>query len=544
MAKVEVEYNPYLLETKVLFNGKEPRINSLVEKYMKSPLSDWINYVPEVFYDEMNGYDFDIDFSGTDLDFEELEKVFIDKGISGEDVRFFHKKELESRLQKIRRITEVMDWMSIASCRKIDIEMFKNNNSDMFEQVFQFIIIGKYKEEQFDYFNLKTQIVYIEDINDLVGVDLSFIPLIICFNENNIKTINAMINTILGRSDISEKQVFFNVSREIKEDIVRRRLIDLGINKPQIIHSINDEIVKKYFEINPLSKYIYDSINILTSKSAEIESILQKDNIEFEKTNGEIVSQLHIYDEHIEMLKKAILDLSDLENVNMPSDWSQLHKGFIKEVSEWKIKKSVINDDEDAKKLSEQYEKDIVSNYDRFIEEILKKINEKKQELKNTVTNIYANALWDKKLFKMTTEDSLVIPVEYIPSIKKTLLSYRETHYEKEKQSFFDSILKNSSEDEEEVLVISYSCQAWRTYAEKVVYKITNDYMEKNINEVNRYYHSLAEECVNYLKCLLEEQTELKNNLSGKLSEDNMLLQKDNDWLIEFKDRIKEIERM
>ncbi len=33
MAKVELNYNPYLLETKVTFNGNEPRINSLIEKY-------------------------------------------------------------------------------------------------------------------------------------------------------------------------------------------------------------------------------------------------------------------------------------------------------------------------------------------------------------------------------------------------------------------------------------------------------------------------------------------------------------------------------
>lgn len=33
MVKTELEYNPYIQETKVRFNGKNPRINSLIEKY-------------------------------------------------------------------------------------------------------------------------------------------------------------------------------------------------------------------------------------------------------------------------------------------------------------------------------------------------------------------------------------------------------------------------------------------------------------------------------------------------------------------------------
>ena len=38
MVKVELSYNPYLLETNIKFNGQIPRINSLVEKYQKNVL--------------------------------------------------------------------------------------------------------------------------------------------------------------------------------------------------------------------------------------------------------------------------------------------------------------------------------------------------------------------------------------------------------------------------------------------------------------------------------------------------------------------------
>lgn len=74
MVKAELSYNPYLLETKIKFNNQMPRINSLVEKYQDKSLQNWISIIPQVFYDEMNGYDFELDFSGTRLDFEELRR--------------------------------------------------------------------------------------------------------------------------------------------------------------------------------------------------------------------------------------------------------------------------------------------------------------------------------------------------------------------------------------------------------------------------------------------------------------------------------------
>ena len=65
MINAELSYNPYLMETKIRFNGQPPRINSLVEKYQNMSLQSWISRIPKIFYDEMNGYYFELDFSGT-----------------------------------------------------------------------------------------------------------------------------------------------------------------------------------------------------------------------------------------------------------------------------------------------------------------------------------------------------------------------------------------------------------------------------------------------------------------------------------------------
>ena len=69
MIKADLSYNPYLNETIIHFNAKEPRINSLVEKYQDKMLQEWICKLPFIFRNEMNGYNFELDFSGTTLDY-------------------------------------------------------------------------------------------------------------------------------------------------------------------------------------------------------------------------------------------------------------------------------------------------------------------------------------------------------------------------------------------------------------------------------------------------------------------------------------------
>lgn len=97
MIRTELDYNPYLIETKIKFNGNQPRINSLVEKYEKSKLQTWIKDVPKIFHDEMNGYDFEFLFSGTELEFEDLKKSFANANVSSEDVKLIHANKLEAR---------------------------------------------------------------------------------------------------------------------------------------------------------------------------------------------------------------------------------------------------------------------------------------------------------------------------------------------------------------------------------------------------------------------------------------------------------------
>ena len=62
-------------------------------------------------------------------------------------------------------------------------------------------------------------------------------------------------------------------------------------------------------------------------------------------------------------------------------------------------------------------------------------------------------------------------------------------------------------------------------------------------NEEPNYYNELAKKYHEKLSNLHDCKVKEKNNIASKLSEDERLLQADNEWLTKFKDQLIRIER-
>ena len=107
----ELTYNPYLLHTSVKFNGQTPRVNSLIEKYQNLPLRDWVEQIPKIFYDEMNGYGFDLYFSGTKSDFLMVQQAFLKAGISSGEVCVLFRNMLEDVDIKYQEVGALLQWL-------------------------------------------------------------------------------------------------------------------------------------------------------------------------------------------------------------------------------------------------------------------------------------------------------------------------------------------------------------------------------------------------------------------------------------------------
>ena len=77
MAQVYVKYNPYKMETQISINGKAITTDSGLYKVIRGKrLQEWVAKFPQMLVDELNTVDFDIEFYGMPLDWDDFEDVF------------------------------------------------------------------------------------------------------------------------------------------------------------------------------------------------------------------------------------------------------------------------------------------------------------------------------------------------------------------------------------------------------------------------------------------------------------------------------------
>lgn len=77
MAQVNIKYNPYKMETQISINGKDITADSGLYKIAKGKrLQEWVAKFPQMLVDELNTVDFEIDFYGMPLDWDDFEDVF------------------------------------------------------------------------------------------------------------------------------------------------------------------------------------------------------------------------------------------------------------------------------------------------------------------------------------------------------------------------------------------------------------------------------------------------------------------------------------
>lgn len=77
MAQVYVSYNPYKMETRIEVNGRAISSDSTLYKVVKGKrLQEWVGRFPGMLVGELNTLDFDVDFHGMALDWDDFEDSF------------------------------------------------------------------------------------------------------------------------------------------------------------------------------------------------------------------------------------------------------------------------------------------------------------------------------------------------------------------------------------------------------------------------------------------------------------------------------------
>lgn len=537
MISAELQHNPYLLETNVKFNGQSPKINSQIEKYENQLLSDWVKNVPRIFYDEMNGYDFDLFFSGTEYDFQKLNQAFAQLGVTQEQVRLIMRNELEDAEVKSNEINEMIAWLRSEKNRQFDFDTFYDANKSLFEETFSCVLVRGMDELAED---LSFTLENVNRVEEVAGTNLTYVPIVFVVEDCTTQQFRSELIELLARKDVKQKQLFFYISPALDKDYAIRFICDLGIDRPQLISSIDDGNISTYIKNYPMVAYVRDVIRIVEHEVNTMEIRLKEKNEQSAIENAEVYYQISKLEKIIEKIKESDGRFVDLDNYTGAVKFNELKAEIEDLIRNWKIRKTKVVGEAEIDKSATEYEQELIRWTRAFSEKAITYYQSEKSRIEKEFHEIYLQQPLDSEY----KPEGVVLDMPSKPEItgiKEILVRLKEERYE-EKKDLLD-FFKVSSEQKELVLVVTCYYEKWREKAIELIIPVVDNYIMESQKNLQNYYEELAKKYHEKLLQLHEYKVEEKNKIASQLSEDERMLQTDNDWLVAFKDRLEKIER-
>lgn len=537
MISVELQNNPYLLETHVRFNGQRPKINCQIEKYENQLLSDWVSNVPQIFYDEMNGYDFDLIFSGTEYDFQKLNQAFAANDVTPEQVRLIMRNELEDAEVKSDEINKMLEWLRSERNRQFDFEVFYNANKELFEETFSCVLIRGIDELTE---GLTFTLENVNSIEEIAGTNLTYIPVVFVVENNMLKKFRRELTELLVRKDVEQKQLFFYISPSMDQEYVIRFIQDLGVKNPHVISRLDDGNIATYIKNYPMIVYVREVIQTIEKEIKIMDAQLKEKNEQSAIENAEVHYQISALEEIVDKIKEVDRNFVDLDNYSGGTKFSNLKDELEDLIKKWKIRKTKVVGESDIDKNAAEYEQDLIKYMSEFYKNATAYYQYERGRIEKEFKDIYLKQPIDPEY----EPEGVVLSMPsktVIMGIKEVLVELKEERFE-EKPDLFD-FFKVSSETKELVSVVTSYYEKWREKAVELIIPNVENYIEESQKNLQDYYNELAKKYHEKLSNLHDCKVKEKNNIASKLSEDERLLQADNEWLTKFKDQLIRIER-
>ena len=542
MISAELSYNPYLRETNIRFNGQPPRINSQVEKYQNLSLQSWISRIPKIFYDEMNGYYFELGFAGTKLDYEALCNTFRRAGITNEIVPIVHKQCLEDRITKQHKMENLLAWLEANPNNRFDYDAFRAENSELFDGGYSYVYLHGRGLDDTILKDMNVSVEHVENVEELSNTDLDYTPILIHITEKTLPMLAAELAFFKTRKDVTEEQLFFSIGGSLDKMTIDRVIRDLGVINPKIVETPADLSVRRYIEVYPITAFIRNSLDILRRTANDIWENLEKDNKESVVKNREIHEKISSINDTIESLRKAGEFFREYPD-SVPSGYmTEMEDELLKKINDWRGKKIKINKFEEAVPAAGEFERDTKKLVLTYENKIRKDMDEKLSGLRNDFETEYRNMHYDDFEPEIKVVD--LPEIENVESFAQKLLEFKEERYVEAKEDLIGLFFKARQSDEREmVLETTYYYKKWRDYVSELVKKAVEAYTGKLKLLYKEYLNTLRNEYVQHISAALEQETLKRNEVESQLSEDEKLLQNDNLWLDQFNEQRVAIER-
>lgn len=543
MVKVELKYNPYVLETKVYFNGQLPKINSQIEKFENKRLFVWSDKLLDILYSEMNGYDFDLDFSGTKADYEKI-KYLIEKNHLNSEIRLNFVNRLEEAAKKCRRFKEMITWLKRSSIEEFHfLEFWEINQEYMIENNLLYVLVDK-KVADFSIEDLDLNVESIDSISQLPE-NIGFYPVLLVLDADKEAEFRQNLLALLQRKDLIADQIFILISENVNLAYYIRLINDLGLKQPQFIHSIDSPLIYDYFENYVRIDFLFKALKILETQKDMTSSKLDQKFETMKQNNREIFEKISKLDKEIADIQLAIEQFENWHLVMYKNEFEKLYVQLNETITHWKSRTKQIRNDSEAEKMMKELKGLTEKSLFEFKNAANRLFDDKLSELMNIFSRLYKDSNIQDS-FYVHSRNELIISKYEVKNFSEKLRALRQERLVPKEDIFgiINRIVKNEQNNIQELVSdISYDLDKFREIACNETLPIAQNLLIDIENRLQSLQLYIVDEYKTHLSTILNEKLLEKANEANQLSATEKHLQDKKDWLIEFSGQLSEIER-
>lgn len=543
MVKVELKYNPYVLETKVYFNGQLPKINSQIEKFENKRLFVWSDKLLDILYSEMNGYDFDLDFSGTKADYEKI-KYIIEKKHLNSEIRLNFVNRLEEAAKKCRRFKEMITWLKRSAIEEFHFpEFWEINQEYMIENNLLYVLVDK-KVADFSIEDLDVNVDSIDSISQLPE-NIGFYPVLLVLDADKEAEFRQNLLALLQRKDLIADQIFILISENVNLAYYIRLINDLGLKQPQFIHSIDSPLIYDYFENYVRIDFLFKALKILETQKDMTSSKLDQKFETMEQNNREIFEKISKLDKEIADIQLAIEQFENWHLVMYKNEFEKLYVQLNETITHWKSRTKQIRNDSEAEKMMKELQGLTEKSLFEFKNAANRLFDDKLSELMNIFSRLYKDSNIQDS-FYVHSRNELIISKYEVKNFSEKLRVLRQERLVPKEDIFglINRIIKNEQNKIQELVPdITYDLDKFREIACNETLPIAQNLLTDIENRLQSIQLYIVDEYKTHLSTILNEKLLEKANEANQLSASEKHLQDKKDWLIEFSGQLSEIER-
>ncbi len=324
MIEIEISYDPVKMHTEIKMSSKVLKTPNHIQKYLTRPFPELLPRLPGFLHDVLNGFGFELKFTGSRVDYLSLEKTFLDAGIGPGLVRIIHVNPPPvSPGEKFKKnLKQLLRLFNENSHRLLKDRLFIDEAKEFLSRKYPAYVIIDNEDivpEEIEATLFKIQFNETDDINKIEG-NLKYIPILVYLNQQTVNTLPSVLEALAKRKDVNEKQIFFLFDLSVNKEQVLQEIPQYsayGIENPIAIENFQDEKIVRYieqyaftYEMNKISGVVFSGLRQLEQEMRQ----------EISDRDSQIQSRQEILDNAVKTIEQLDFIEKQFEYYHYSSD--------------------------------------------------------------------------------------------------------------------------------------------------------------------------------------------------------------------------------